>query len=297
MRFPIADFSEKRLRQNKNNRQQTNKMINWQEKMMDYLQGNLNEADELAFKNYLQTDEQAQNELEELKNMYLKLEEIPVPEPSEKLNANFWAMVEKEKTSQQKALAWQEKVRGFWANLWQNQWFNRLAYSILLIGIGFGGGYWLNQKNAQVAVNQGDEKMAELVKQMNEMKEMMMLTLIEKQSASERLQAVSMSTEIPNVDEKVIDALLKTLNNDENENVRLATVESLVELAENPKVREGLIKSINHQESPLVQIALVDAMLALQEKKSVSELKKLLQKKDLNEAVKGKIENSIKVLL
>lgn len=271
--------------------------MNWQEKMMDYLQGNLSEADEIALKNYLQSDEQAQKEWNELKNIYLKLEEIPLPESSENMKVNFWAMVEKEKNTQQKALFWQEKIRGFWENIWTSQWLGRLTFSILLIGVGFGGGYWFNQKNKQVAVNQSDAKITELVTQVNEMKEMMMLSLLEKQSASERLQAVSMSTEIPKVDDKIIEALLKTLNNDENVNVRLATVESLVELANNPKVRQGLIKSINHQESPLVQIALVDAMLALQEKKSVSELEKLLQKKDLNQAVKDKVESSIKTLL
>jgi hypothetical protein len=272
-------------------------MNNWEEKMMDYLQGNLSAVEEAEFKQYLQTNPQAQQEVNDLQKIYRALPQIGAPEPSEQLNVKFWTMLDQEKTKMQQSIAWQEKISSFWVSIWQNQWASRLAYSILLIIVGFGSGYWFNQKGNQATANQQEEKMNQLVSQMNEMKEMMMLTMLEKQSASERLQAVSMSSEMKKVDDRVIEALLKTLNNDENENVRLATVESLIELAENPRVREGLIKSINKQESPLVQIALVDAMLALQEKKSVNELKKLLQKKDLNEAVKGKIESSIKVLL
>jgi HEAT repeats len=272
-------------------------MNNWEEKMMDYLQGNLSAVEEAEFKQYLQTNPQAQQEINELQKIYRVLPQIGAPEPSEQLNVKFWTMLNDEKNKVLTTRSWQEKIGDFWAAIGQSKWTNRLAYTILLLVLGFGGGYWFNQKGNQVVANQQEEKMNQLVSQMNEMKEMMMLTMLEKQSASERLQAVSMSSEMKKVDDRVIEALLKTLNNDENENVRLATVESLIELVENPKVREGLIKSINKQESPLVQIALVDAMLALQEKKSVNELKKLLEKKDLNEAVKGKIESSIKVLL
>jgi hypothetical protein len=272
-------------------------MNHWEEKMMDYLQGNLSAVEEKAFEQYLQTNPQAQQTVDELQKIYRALPQIGVPEPSEQMNESFWAMLDKEKTKLERAIVWQEKIRNIWATLWQNQWANRLVYSVLWLIVGFGGGYWFNQKGNQLMTSQQEAKMSQLVNQMNEMKEMMMLTMLEKQSASERLQAVSMSSGMKKVDDRIVEALLKTLNNDENENVRLATVESLIEWSENPQVREGLIKSINKQESPLVQIALVDAMLALQEKKSVNELKKLLQKKDLNEAVKGKIESSIKVLL
>jgi HD superfamily phosphohydrolase YqeK len=46
-----------------------------------------------------------------------------------------------------------------------------------------------------------------------------------------------------------------------------------------------------------VQLALADIMVAMQEKDSVQQLKKLLKKEDLNEAVKAKVKQTIQVLI
>jgi len=95
----------------------------------------------------------------------------------------------------------------------------------------------------------------------------------------------------------VIGALFTTLNGDPNVNVRLATLDALVKLADEPKVREGLVRCIDLQESPLMQSAIADAMVKLQEKSSVMSLKKLLGKKGLNQMVKTNIEKSIQKLI
>jgi HEAT repeat protein len=129
------------------------------------------------------------------------------------------------------------------------------------------------------------------------MKEVMMLSLLNDPSASQRMRAVSYTDEISNVDLKVIGALFTTLNGDPNVNVRLATLDALVKLADEPKVREGLVRSIDLQESPLMQTAIADAMVKLQEKSSVVSLKRLLSKKDLNQMVKVNIEKSIQKLI
>jgi HEAT repeat protein len=68
-------------------------------------------------------------------------------------------------------------------------------------------------------------------------------------------------------------------------------------LSAEPSVREGLVRSIENQESPIVQAAIADVMVKLNEKSSVEELKKLLGRKDLNEAVKINIEQSIQKLI
>jgi HEAT repeat protein len=128
------------------------------------------------------------------------------------------------------------------------------------------------------------------------MKQMMMLSLLENPSASERIKAVGYTEDISNVNQKVIDALLTTLNEDPNLNVRLVTLEALVKLAREPSVREGLVKSITLQDSPLLQSAIADVMVKLQEKRSVKSLEKLLNKKNLNGMVKVKIEQSIRKL-
>ena len=99
-------------------------------------------------------------------------------------------------------------------------------------------------------------------------------------------------------DGQVVEALLATLNNDPNVNVRLMTLEALAQVAvRNASVREGLVHSIMEQESPLVQAALADVMLKLQEKRSVQPFRKLLQQKDLNVQIRTKIEQTITKLI
>ena len=124
-----------------------------------------------------------------------------------------------------------------------------------------------------------------------------MFALIDQPSAIDRIKAVNMTNNFASVNDKVVTAMLKTLNNDPNENVRLITVEALYEFADNPRVREGLILSIIKQNSPLVQLALADIMIALQEKKSVEHFENLLKKKDLNDSVRNRLQQTVKVLM
>ncbi len=77
-----------------------------------------------------------------------------------------------------------------------------------------------------------------------------MLSMLQNPSASQRILAVGYTDEISQVNNKVIDALLTTLNEDPNVNVRLITLETLVKLSSEPKVSEGLVQSITLQESP-----------------------------------------------
>ena len=125
------------------------------------------------------------------------------------------------------------------------------------------------------------------------MRQMMMLSLLENPSASERLRAVSYTEEISNVNAQVTDALLRTLNEDPNINVRLVTLEALIKYSGQHKVREELIRSIANQESPIVQSALADIMIRLQEKRSVSAFKHLLENTRNDNPVKPKIEKTI----
>jgi len=111
------------------------------------------------------------------------------------------------------------------------------------------------------------------------------------------LQGINEANKIEKTDEKVINALLQTLNNDSNVNVRLAAIESLTNYVNDPKVREGLVQSIVRQDAPIVQITLANLMVALQEKKSIEPFKTLMRTKELNTSVKKKLETSIKSII
>lgn len=224
---------------------------------------------------------------------------IPTPEPRPEMRTNFYAMldefVETEARAQEMkpSLPWAAAL-DWLRERWASGLAMRLAYSLLLMAVGIGLGFWWQgRQSPDIAYRQ---QIDTLSAQVQEMRQMMMLSLLENPSATERLRAVSYTKEISDVDGQMIDALLTTLNNDPNVNVRLVTLEALADLARDPRVREGLVQSLTRQESPLVQVALADVMVKLQEKRSLKPLRQLLQRDDTNELVKSKLQQTIKEL-
>ena len=216
--------------------------------------------------------------LAQMDEMIMKMNDFS---PSMNLDDKFFAALSAEKKSL--------KSSSFrWSELFQ--WNPRTGFALAMLVVGLVSGYLINflQPNKDVKM---------LSEQMVEMKEMMMLTLLENESATDRLKAVSLTSDLDHVSKKVTNALIETLNNDPNVNVRLATLEALRVYAGNPDVRVKLVKSISQQDSPLVQIGLAELMVALKEKSSVNELRKIMDEQSTPKEVKQKIKESIEVLI
>ena len=247
-------------------------------------------------KKHLDTCPDCRMELEATQKIWTLMGELPAPVQSEVMRANFNAMLTKFK-KENVSINKNKEATVYKTNFFQSSFrlWMQIAAAIILLMIGIGVGYIINRPAQTVVVN--NKKMDSLAVEMNSMKQMMMLSLLENPSASERIRAVGYTDEIGTANKKVIDALLTTLNQDANVNVRLITLDALVRLSKDPTVREGLVQSITMQESPLVQSAIADVMVKLQEKRSVKPLQKLLHKKDLNEMVKAKIQQSIQKLI
>ena len=207
----------------------------------------------------------------------------------QKAKADFYAMLGKEIAKKQTP-SFLGKIKGKLLSVIQIKLSLQLAYTLVILILGVGIGYFFSPSKSY------DKQMSQLSSEMQDMKEMVMLTLLAQKSPTERLKAVSLTSELDNVNDKVINALLQTLENDESINVRLAAVEALYNFRENPKAREGLIKSVGKQESPLLQLALVEVIIALQDKRNLPVLQELIKKQDLNEAIKAKAESAIQTL-
>ncbi len=124
----------------------------------------------------------------------------------------------------------------------------------------------------------------------------MMMSLLEKESPSERIKAVSLAQEMAAIDDKIIDALFKTLNHDANANVRLEALDALVRYASMAGVRSRLIESLQYQQSPLVQLALADIMVLLQDEEARRALQDLANDQETTDEVKLQIEDRIKAI-
>jgi uncharacterized protein (UPF0147 family) len=225
------------------------------------------------------------HDLRQLDEQVVRIEE---PAPSFRLDDTFYRMLRQEKADAARSYAVNWKKIFSWPEL-----VPRLSFAAVALVIGIVAGYVM--RSPSPAVN--DSQINALSQQVTDLKEMMMLSLLEKESASDRLKAVSLTEEMDRASQKVTEALLQTLTNDSNVNVRLAALEALTPYARDSHVRQELIHAIARQESPLVQIALAELMAALQEKSSVTELQKILKDRNTPRDVKKKIEESIDVLI
>ncbi len=201
--------------------------------------------------------------------------EPPLPSPA--LDDRFYAQLAKEK----------QTLRPFTAlgiNAWG--WWPRLATVVALLALGLLVGYQLQPAK--------DPSVEKLTQEVSDIKELMMLSLLERESAAERLKAVNLTRDFTQASDAVTRALLKTLNEDANVNVRLAALEALYPYTQQEEVRTALVRSIALQESPLVQMALAELMVAIQEKRSINEFEKLLRTKRVPQEVEKKIEQSVK---
>ena len=212
-----------------------------------------------------------------------KVERMTDPTPSAAADQNFYTMLAGHAPAPATStFSWS------WLSGWA--WFPKFAAGAMLVVAGFAGGM-LIQKNS------GGHEVHKLTGEVAELKEMVMMSLLEKESATDRLKAVSLTSEIDAPSAPLTEALFKTLNGDPSVNVRLAALDALRAYAKSPTVREGLVRAIAHQDSPLVQAALADLMVALQEKSSVTALQKILQQKSTPKEVKKRIAETIKVLI
>jgi hypothetical protein len=289
----------------------------------------LTEAERAELEAQLTGCEDCRRELEGSRELWELMGFMPVPEPSGEMQVQFNAMLESYKASEGGKRT--SGVAALW-QLFAIRPGVAAAFSVVLLLGGLGLGLLINKPKTviiqtaavvpvkakvtdtgvtdtglavQPATPIAAKQMAEeqpaseskqleaLTAQVHEMRELMMLSLLQNPSASERLRAVSYTSDIRHVNPNIAAALLATLNNDPNVNVRLTTLEALTHFARDPVIREGLIQSILQQDSPLVQAALADAMLKLQEKRAIQPFKKLLQQKDLNSMVRVKIEETI----
>jgi hypothetical protein len=268
------------------------------DQLVDYLSRQLSEPEQAALQAHLATCAECREELQATQRVWQTLGQVRVPEPGPSVRPEFYAMLANFKAEVKATPDYSLKgLWQWWLNLDVPRPILRAVYSLCLVGAGLIGGYWLNNGHGRPQAEAAEQQqIAALATQVSQMRQVMVLSLIQNPSATERLRAVGYTKELSNPNAKVVNALLSTLNNDANVNVRLATLEALGQLADDPQVRLGLVQALPKQDSPLVQSALADVMVQLQERRSVQPLRQLLEQPNLDESVKSKIQESIQTL-
>ena len=124
-----------------------------------------------------------------------------------------------------------------------------------------------------------------------------MFSLLRDESSSSRIQAVNYITEIPDPDRKMIDAMICTLNNDENVNVRLTAAFALSKFGSDQAVRDSLVNSLSRQKDPILQVSLINILVDLKEQKARLLIQKILSDEKTMDVVKSVAQSGIRTLI
>lgn len=117
---------------------------------------------------------------------------------------------------------------------------------------------------------------------------MVSLSLLQQQSASERLRGITYTTQIERPDGELLAALLDTLMHDPDSNVRLRTIEALKRFADRDNVRRAAVDTLAQPTSaPLVQIALIDFLVEANDRNAVSSLRQVADDVMTDKAVRA----------
>jgi hypothetical protein len=248
------------------------------EQFADYVIGRLQDSARLQLTEHLHLCPACHAELDELKRIWIELDDIPRAEPTPAVRERFEVMLE----------AYQDGLRRP-ARSWRRPALQFLAAAALLI-LGIGIGHRMHTVTAP------NPDMAELRSELYQTKQMVALSLMQQQSATDRLKGVNWSYRLQEPSADVLHALLDTLMHDSNVNVRLATIDALRQFGNQPVVRRGLVDAMSQQESPMVQIALIDAAVDLRDKESVGTLRQLTQDQSADSAVRDRAEKALEQL-
>ncbi len=247
--------------------------------LIDYIDGRLGPDDKALVEAELQKPE-VQLLRAQLQQVLKAMDESEELQPKSRMKQQFEAMLKAEMDSQRKAAEGGRQV-------FFNPVVLRAAAGVVLVMVGIGIGYWINQTQQQ------QKELAEIKREMEATKSMMMAMLDNQQSASQRLVGVSVAYKMEQADDEIVTALVKTMNEDGNTNVRLAALEALGKFQRLPHVRQALIEALGKQTDPVVQIELIRILVDMKGKEVIDELQKITTDEQALPAVKDEAHAGI----
>jgi hypothetical protein len=254
--------------------------------LSEYWGHTLGEKDELAFEAHIATCGACRRDAEQLGALWRGLALIPAEEPGPQVRTRFYDSLAAFRQGLESAPkpGLRERLMALWPK--QPGWQMAVSFALLVVGVG--AGYEMRPGPAGLTIESqpGNGEVAQLRGEISNMRQMVALSLLQQQSAGDRLRGVSYAYQVPSSDTQVLSALLATVNTDSNVNVRLAAVDALHGFGASPVTRAAVIQSIRKQDQPMVQIALIDLLVDLHESEARPELGKLATDDKVNEAVR-----------
>ena len=254
------------------------------ELLPDYLQGSLNPDQFREVEAHLG---QCADCFEEVA-IWKKLSLLPVEQPSLASLARFEAMLQAfqagRSTQRRNESELKPRASAWTFFRWLRSPLGAMAWSTALLIIGIYAGLHLATFKSR------SQDTAAMQSELASMKQLVVLSMLQQQSASARLEGVTWSTRDQQLDPQVLSALLHTLRYDASVDVRLAALDALSRHGRQPQVHKAILDSLQQQQSPLVQVALIDLLLEWRDPDAAERLQALQQAPNLNPTVRQRVE-------
>lgn len=246
--------------------------------MMDHIDGNLTGELGKYVENHIAKSKEAMKEYEQLKEVMNLMEKEEELEPDPIGRDHFLEMLESEKSRSSGNEGKDINIQLSWNTLY------KVAAAIALVMLGFFGSKMINQDN---------NEMLALQQELQETRELVLLSMMKQESASERIKGVMASYDLDQGDEEIVNALVNAMNNDDNINVRIAAVEALGRFSLDENVKTALIESLRTQEFPAVQIRLIDLLVELGDQRAVDPLQQVATDEAIIQSVRDQAQMGI----
>ncbi len=240
-----------------------------------YAELDLRPQDETLIAELIEIYPTCSDDLRSAYNMWIDLQELEVPLPSERMDASFYKALNEYSVEKSVPL--------------QMHWLKYAAAGLVLVLSGIFMGRQLGDEKAPVQLV--------VTEQVPDAMQVNVARMTMSRSSTHKMEAIHDTKEIDNPSDKIFEALNQVLLKDQSINVRLSAIEAMLHFSDDPLARSYLIKAIPFQDSPIVQIALADAMINLEERESLGTMKEMLESGDLELEVKDHFEDAIKILM
>ena len=243
--------------------------------------GDLDRASELKLREHLECCDSCRLEMAELSGLWERLGDLPVPEPSLALHHRWHATLNAVAGNlPPRNTGWKFSLASLWPN--RPVWQATIAAACLIAGLLIGA-RWQTSPN----------EIARLREEVARTKELVTLSLLREQSATDRLRGVDFTTRMPAMDHVVVDALVQAVNRDANVNVRLAAIDALSRISGNAAVRQSMVSSLTTQDSPMVQAALIDYLVDARDRQALPAIQQFAGRSDLDPSVRKRAQTAL----
>ncbi len=279
----------------------------------DYLLGHLSEAERVVFEQRLASDPNLRKEVEELRRVWQALQNAEA-ETDDEMDAKFYRSLQGEKMLETTIVA-----------LKPQPWLSYLRYAAAVAGIAITfwlgresaptrieyrtvaaaptltkpiDSPIATRKEVTELVNLTDEpgkklkeetiaqQIASLRREMKMTQELVILGLLKDRSASERLKGINYAAALNSPKPAVIQALIKTLREDESLNVRLSTIETLERFKQADDIKQVLVSQLTQTNEPAEQTTLIETLVRMKVKESLPVFEQLQKDEKVDESVR-----------